>query len=1017
MPNSPVDITFSPEDRAIIETADRDALVVANAGAGKTTLLVEHYFELLAQGFDPAGLVAFTFTEKAAGEMKQRIMERFATHPHFSGLPADLLQDWRNRAWNSPIGTIHQFCLRLITESQGAEGGRSKVIEEGSERQLQESVAHRHLADRLRAEDPAALLLLETFGIRGMKALLQDYLDACRQLHEDDSELPPPEAAEAQLLDALASLAKPIREEVVREKRRLAWIQFDDMEKQALDMLRAPTPHLKRHLKSYTHALLDEFQDTSPIQIAIVEALREAVAKLGRPFPLFYVGDPKQSIYRFRKVDRHLIEKSEQGLLARGGVRFESVRNFRSTPSILRFVNAYAAGAFPREAPSREVLPEAPDSRVRLVTVALDEEKALADDYRAAEAAFVAGEITDLAKAGRPWGSIAVLARSSASLTPLADELKSLGIPFSLRGGQELLERQEIIDLIRLLTFLHDPADNLSLVGTLRSPLFLISDAALFLLREKQAKGSLWDYLKKRSFPDDFPDGVLPDRDKLAWAVPLLESLAEAARLESPSRLLTQLLYYFEVPALLAGAEGTADSALAIPQFLEFLRQCEDENQIRSLGEALNILKSLRRLSAHKTPLGNLVQSKDAVSLMTIHAAKGLEYESVFLVDLERKGPTSASKLQCLGERFALKYPNAAGTGDVKTPRFEAIRERHRDEEREENHRLLYVAMTRAKKNLTVTLHPDPPAASLQGLLQSALGERAAEWSESVAAAPEGAGEASAPAGLDISGPPPFPRGLPFREFSVSEVETFQVCPLKHHYLAQAQVPDSEWLEGADMNPSEMGTLLHAALRWLAGRPGAGPRAALEAVYRDRLPQPQEEIFAALAATLASYLQSQPGRALAESGEDYSELPFLFQLAAGRIRGQIDRLIRLPDGGWSLVDFKYVTHRTSEAELKASYEFQLKTYALAAEKFLGIAPGLVQIHLLGANKAVDFTFAAGELEAHHRRLEDIVGRMRDPDLKAVTRNPGCFSCAFHERIPLCGVPRGVPWGTRPPLGF
>jgi ATP-dependent helicase/nuclease subunit A len=1013
MPNSPVDPMQDEKIREIV-TFPGDALVVANAGAGKTTLLVERYFELLSQGLEPESILAFTFTEKAAGEMKSRILERFSTHPHFFDFPEEILQDFKARAWNSPIGTIHQFCLQLILEAHaGDSSGRLKIIEEATEAQLQERIARRHLRERLQREEPDALLLLTTFGIQNLKRLLREYLEAGKNPYGEEIALPPCEAAEAQLLSALETLAAPIREELTEEKRKLGWIHFDDMEREALKLLRDPPPGLRRGLPRYRHALIDEFQDTSPIQIEIVETLRATLAAMGRPLLLFCVGDPKQSIYRFRKVDRNLIAKSEQALVARGGRRFESVQNFRSAPALLRFVNAFAQSAFPQAALSLPARPETADSRVRLVFLPTEAETDSAEDYRIREAQWVAGEIERRRKSGAEWEHFAILARYSASFLPLLKELKARGIPFAIRGGQELLDRQEILDLVRLLRFLKNPNDNLSLVGVLRSPLFLISDLTLLFLRDGAPEGPLWEYLRTDASLQGLRDRSAPDLAKLTWTIEVLSRLLETAPGLAPSRLLRGFLDCYEIAPLVSLAEYDTDASLGIEQFLEWLAQIEDENRTASLAELLEIVENLRKLEVHKTPLGNLIEVQNCVHLLTFHAAKGLEYDTVFVIDLERPAPIETSRLQHLERQYALKLPSGDAETWTPSPRFQALAAYHREEEKEENKRLLYVALTRAKREILLTFQPKPRKKdNLQNLLLESLGERAGEWIETAEPFAEAPPSSRPPVPgtpdfLEVPLPafPPVPGGI---EATVSELETFQVCPLKHHYLSVCRVPDSSWEDPWDLNPTERGTLLHAALRWLTVHPEGSPREALQAAAADRTVGPSEAVLDEMSGVLSDYLLSPGWKSIAAAQEDFSELPFLLQIEGGKVRGQIDRLIRKKDGAWRLIDFKYMTRRDSEAEIRQAYGFQLKTYALAAGKFLRSVPEGVEIHLLGS-KVIEFRFSPGELAEHQRVLEATLLRMRKPLLAAVETNPGCFSCPFHEKIPLCGVPRGRPW--------
>ncbi len=995
-----------------IRTLEQDAIVIANAGAGKTTLLVEHYFEILSLGFDPAGVIAFTFTEKAAGEMKERIFQRFSSHPHFADLPPDILQDWKGRTWKAPIGTIHEFCLKIILEALGPERmGELRIVEEASEAPVRERAIRDVLVENLRTEDPGALALLQHFGIAPLKRLIREYLEASLHPHGEGPLLPQAEPNEAQLLAALETLARPIRARIDLDKAGLGWINFDDMERRALELLREPPPQLKKRLLLFSHALVDEFQDTSPIQIEILETLRATLKRLKRPFRLFFVGDPKQSIYRFRKVDRNLIQKVEQAILGGGGKRYQSVKNYRSSPHLINFLNLFSARAFPEASPSEAVLPADPDSRVWVTQVELPEGESSAEAYRAQEARWVAVQIAQLLKEGKALSDIAVLARYSASFLALTAELKRHGIPFSLRGGQELLERQEVLDLFRLLQFLSKPGDEISLVGILRSPLFLISDATLLYLKEGAGDEGLWDYLKSGRWEKALAGKAPDETAKLKWILPNLKYLLGLSRSLAPSQLLTRWMEERELGPLYAFAEQDRDAYLALEQFVDWLRLIEEENQNPRLEAVVGILKGFQRLGIHKAPLGNLIETQHCLRLSTLHAAKGLEFDTVFLIGLERRGPNATEKLIHAGAAFALKIPDAETGADRKTPRFEALEAFHQEEEAEENKRLLYVALTRAKQRLILTLHPKPASSKcLQKLLLDLMGEGIEAFRQPFSLPPLPVGITGAP---ELQASPRKAPGFAERrqkpESTVSELELFQLCPVKHHLAARCRIPDTSWQNPLELGPAEKGTLLHAALRRLSLHPGEGIKMALKTVGQALLPWPQDALLEDLAEAMRLYLAGPAAERLKAAREDYSEVPFLLELHAGRVRGQIDRLIHDRDGGWRLIDFKFLTRSASEAEIRVAYGFQLKTYALAAQKILSQAPTVCEIHLLGSQRLLEFNFQEEELTRHRAFLEDLLLRLQSPDLEAVRQHSGCFSCAYREKIPLCGIPQGRPW--------
>lgn len=987
---------------------DRDAIIVANAGAGKTYLLVEHYFALLEAGLEPAQVVAFTFTEKAANELKERIVARLRTHPGFAALPDEVLRDYRAKILNGPIGTIHQYCLRIIEASRSAgERAAVKIVDEALESALQESVLRAYLRRRFEAEDPDALRLLRSFGIRDLGLILERYLAFLPMEPEEGLPLPPPEEEERALLEAVERLGGPLWEEIQAQKRALGWMSFADMERRALDLLQRPPETLKQFLQPVAHILVDEFQDTAPIQIRLVEALRAQGRAEGKRLRLFCVGDPKQSIYRFRDVDRNLLQKTEANILAGGGEKFDFVVNFRSTPEVLGLVNAFSRGAFPEARDSVAQRPSLAESLARLVEIRPEGDGEGAESYAEAEARRVAEAVASR-RGETPLDRIAVLYRASSSAGPLIRELQARGIPYSVRGGQNLFERQEILDLHRLVYFLADPADDLSLVGVLRSPLFLLSDAALFFLCRRDPERGLWERLQEPEALETLEREFPREAAKAAWALARLRRLLALAETRSAHRLIEDWLRREDLGDLYAAAGGGPQALLAIEQWLDWLRALEEDHAPLRLADAARILREVSALQPNKTPLGDLVASRDSVQLMTIHAAKGLQFDTVFLIGANRRTHVDYPLLQRVGGSLALKLPET-GTKKRKTERYDAIESHHREEDREESKRLLYVATTRAENRLFVTMDPEGArAGSLQDLLLECLGDSAEAWKGPL---PPGPGLVAAPlAATPAPEEPAFQAAPRIRETSVSELETYFACPLKHHFAYARQVPTNPADLSDVAGATEIGTLLHAALNALHAAPGTGTREIVARLLAAQGREGDAELAGTLVASLDSYLAGPAAATLRGALEDYSELPFLLRLGAAALRGQIDRLLRREEG-WVLVDFKYAGGAHSAEELLDNYGFQLKTYALAAERLLREPLRSVQIHVLNRAESHALSFRPEELAAHAELLETLAAQWAagGADLEAVGLRPACLSCPYHRDLSLCPVPKGRPF--------
>lgn len=994
----------STDLEAAIHALDRDAIVVANAGAGKTYLLVEHYFALLESGLDPAHLVAFTFTEKAAKELKERVLKRLASHPGFCDLPEELLQEWRRKLLAASIGTIHQFCLQLIDAARPAGQRKAfKVVDEALEETLRAERLRTFLRERFLAEDPEALLLLKAFGIGKLRELIFSRIEAFYSETSLPIELPAPEPDEAGLLTALENLARPFLESLEQRKNELGWMSFADMERRALALLQQPNEALKKFLGPMRHLLVDEFQDTSPIQIQILRALREAKAH-GSDLRLFAVGDPKQSIYRFRDVDRHLIARTQEEILRDGGRRFDSALNWRSAPILLDLVNHYGAAAFPEALASLPTRDADPLALARLVEIAAGEKKLSAEEQSEKEAEAVTEAIAELLRT-TPAEEIAVLYRSSGAIEALVQALQKRGIPYCVRGGQNLFERQEIFDLHRLVYFLGNPKDDLSLVGILRSPLFLISDAALFFLTLERGETSLWEHLLKEETAAGLAAGRPDELEKFLAIRAELGRLLALTASQSPSRLIERLLRRGGFGELYALAYAEDQRWLAIEQWLAWLKALEEDEAPLNWSEVARRLRETSELQPTKTPLGDLIAARGSVQLLTLHKAKGLEFDTVFLVGMNKTAKPDYPLLHRFGAMTALKVPDPREKNGLRsTARYQAIQELHREEEAEENKRLLYVALTRAKRRLYVLLQSgDGTKGTLQHLLKNSLGEAWLKWRGEL---PRSDQAFAAPPLREATEPALSPLAVPRQETTVSELETFQVCPLKHHYAYRLQVPQDPAALRPAIGATEVGTLLHDALHLIHLVPERRPTDAIALALEASPWSGDPDLAQRLSAELERYVDSGLYRGMTNSTEDYSELPFVLRLGQVDLRGQIDRLVR-DEEGWRLIDFKYSDRPSSPKELLEAYGFQLKTYALAGARLLREPIRRAQIHVLNRAERHEFEFSEVEIREHERELQSLTAAWAAPqDLDSIRWRPACAQCSFHRKVPLCPVPRG-----------
>jgi ATP-dependent helicase/nuclease subunit A len=453
--------------------------------------------------------------------------------------------------------------------------------------------------------------------------------------------------------------------------------------------------------------LVDEFQDTDPLQCEIVLWLAESSdgaparsafeARLA-PGRLFLVGDPKQSIYRFRGADLEAYGRARRRLLEQGGEELLLTSNFRSRPEVIATVNGLFA---PWIGPSSEFEPDyvpfdacrdsANDARtgVALVAIRFDAQKTNAPERRRAEGRVIAEEIAALHARGIGYGKIALLLRRLTDLGAYVQPLRDRSIPHVLAGGRTFVERSEVGELMSLLLAVADPEDEVASLGALRSTLCAVPDADLYAA--KAECGSLrWP-------------GLAGCRvGSVARAARELARLHAIVRSEPAAGAVERVV---EGSLLLPLSGAARDGEQRVANLRKLAAQVVarvDETQL-PLALALRDLLATHERSDGESERSLADEDVDAVRVLTIHGAKGLEFDHVFVADLVeegRHGGRSSDRIAALetsdGPRAAVDLPSLGVRNVADLLRSE----RELRHEVAENKRLFYVACTRARERL-----------------------------------------------------------------------------------------------------------------------------------------------------------------------------------------------------------------------------------------------------------------------------------------------------------------------------
>jgi ATP-dependent helicase/nuclease subunit A len=541
----------------------------------------------------------------------------------------------------------------------------------------------------------------------------------------------------------LARWAAGFVEAYERAKSRAGCLDFLDLLLRARDLVR-DRPDVRRDFqRAIRYLLVDEFQDTDPLQLETVLALAEG----GPPGSLFAVGDPKQSIYRFRRADIETYADA-QATIARKGAALTIRANFRSTRAILDAVNGVFEAAMvppPEGAYQPAYVALEPSARTEpgsppvVLALAPDVPPATsAGEAAVQEARLVAAYLVREVEHGRRfrYGDVALLFRAMTAVAAYEDALRAAGVPFRTVGGRHYYDRSEVGWTIAALSAIEDPHDAVALVGALRSPFFGATDDALLRLH---AAGGEFSY--RQPLPEDADPALAR-----AWVV--LGALHRERNALSPAAVVERLLARTEVLAAYA-LEPQGEARVAnLLKVLDTARALEARGALTFRG----LVRWLRdRGAARYEEEESAVEAEDAVRLMTIHKAKGLEFPVVVVLDLGREAPRRAPVL--LADRGTGRLAvNLGRVGDAALTTLDWGDSEAREIQRldAEAVRVLYVALTRAERVLVLPVPTRPEGNAFFQHLGAVLGTPTdvlgAQDLESPA---RGGREAPSPAGTD----------------------------------------------------------------------------------------------------------------------------------------------------------------------------------------------------------------------------------------------------------------------------
>ena len=603
---------LNPQQRLAAQTLEGPVLILAGAGSGKTRALTYRAANLMDSGVAPWRILCLTFTNKAAREMRERI--------------ASLVGDQAEDAW---ISTFHSSCARIL---------RRDIEKLGYERSF------------------------AIYDDTDQHAVIKDLL---RQMNIDEKYLPPREIS-ARISDAKNRLRSPdewfaagprdyrsqqIHDVFVAYEKRLKELNaldFDDLLVRTLELFAQHPPVLESYRDRFRYVMVDEYQDTNYAQYMLVRLLTAQSRNL------CVVGDDDQSIYAWRGADIRNILDFEKDYPDATVIRLE--QNYRSTANILDAANQVIAHNEGRK--EKKLWTEAGDGEPISVFCA---------DNERGEAGWLVSRIKQYHAAGVPYSQIAVLYRTNAQSRVIEEMLVSSAqprIPYRIFGGVRFYERREIRDIVSYLRVLTNPADDMALIRIINVPKRSIGDSTVQeLIRYARQEGMpLYSALA-------MPPDTLSSRPRkcVAEFVNLMNELLVLSGSMGLTDFVEELLRRTGLRAQYE-KEDTDEARSRVDNIMEFVGAVHEFEE-RSPGAGLaDYLENISLVS----DIDALTEDGGYVSLMTLHSAKGLEFDTVFITGMEEG-----------------LFPSSRSTQD--------------DEKLEEERRLCYVGITRARRKLLLS--------------------------------------------------------------------------------------------------------------------------------------------------------------------------------------------------------------------------------------------------------------------------------------------------------------------------
>ena len=1095
--------------------ATGSVFVSAGAGTGKTSVLVERYVRAVCErGIDVESILVITYTRKAAGELRSRIRAALRargrpdlareldgawistihgfcnrllrTYPFAVGLDPRFreLEDagaavLRGEAFER---ALERFCsageperLRLLATYR-AEGlrrmltgvyetlrsaGRELVLELGERPGLDTAIERlrseaavlavdesatptqrRNSSEVLRVVTegslPERLVDLSAFQCKGTRA-------ASFEQARKAAERAGLEELAAHDRDLLQELLERFSEEYAAAKRRESAVDFEDLQLAARDLLRDHSEIRDAMRLRFRLVMVDEFQDTNRLQCELIDLVAHPEMT-----DVFTVGDEFQSIYGFRHADVDVFRERRSEASNLLALR----SNYRSRPQVLAAVNFLFGDAFGDEyqplAASAEFADPVFGHPVELLVTDKASYRDTGEHWRTGEARAIAARVRELVDTGAAApGEIVVLFAAGTDAERYEEALRLEGLPTYRATGRGYFGQQQVADLLAYLRLIHNRYDDVALTTVLASPFVGVSNDTLVLLRRNAPRRPLFTALER-----GVPENLSPGDERLLRAfLQRYERLVRASERIGLEALCDRILSDHDYDlAVLARWDGSRRFA----NLLKLGRLARDYEAIRGADVAgfVRFVREQEALGAKELEAVAEEEGAGAVRLLTIHGAKGLEFEVVIVADAGRDvgGPRGADEIVALSDgRFGFRMVHPTRGERKPVFDYDDVRDAAKERDQAERLRLYYVAMTRAIDRLIVSGAIDPGRTADRDTPIGWVLDRLAAHDAVAAVGGEPGeierGEARFLLTVDRYAPPPEPKAA--EEASVGQLPLFEEIPIGTartgiELSELAEIPGPPLHDVRRLSYSALALFERCSYRYFAERVlGLGPRVGnrangegekglaatelgdavhrllelipldqpippsrqdLDATVRGWYPDATDSELDRISGMVDAYCASDLAQRIAALPGARPERPFVFEHDGVLLHGRLDVLWRDGEKAF-VVDYKsnLLDGTDPTSVVDAEYRLQRLVYALACLRDGAAEAEIAYQFLEQPDRVVAATFRSEDVAGLEEELSAVIGRIRGGEFKPTPSEFACADCPALDL--LCAGPR------------